>query len=119
MEIINIIMTKNKNKRINVVYSTDPDFEYSYDEPKEKETLEPNYQNLKIYIDKKNRNGKAVTLITDFVGHSEDLNILARNIKSFCGVGGAVKNNEILIQGDQRKRINTYLLGKGYRTRLV
>ncbi len=112
-------MAENKNKRINIVYSTDSEFDYQYEQSEEEETLDPEFQNLKISLDKKNRKGKSVTLISGFIGKIIDIEMLAKSIKAYCGVGGSVKNGDILIQGDQRKKANTYLLAKSYKTRLI
>ena len=108
---------KKKNKAVNVVYSTNPDYDYDYDQDEEMETLEPAEQNLRISLDKKNRKGKTVVLITGFVGTTEDLVLLAKSIKSHCGVGGSAKDGEIVIQGDQKKKVNDFLISKGYRVK--
>jgi len=112
-------MAKNKKNRINIVYSTDPDYEYQYDKNNEEETIEPEDQNLKIFLDKKNRKGKSVTLINGFVGKNEDIESLAKSLKSYCGVGGSVKEGEIIIQGDQREKVNKYLQSKRYKARII
>ena len=90
----------DRKKRVNIVYSTNPDFKFDYDEKSEYETLPPKQQNLKVMLDKKQRNGKMVTLVTGFIGKEEDLEKLAKNLKTKCGVGGSSKDNEILIQGN-------------------
>ena len=102
-----------KKKKINVVYSTNPDFAYSTNDD-EQETLEPSKQNLKVWIDKKQRGGKVVSLIQGFIGNNDDLKSLASDLKSLCGVGGSAKNGEIIIQGDHRDKIVEYLHKKGY-----
>lgn len=109
-------MTKNKRKdRVNIVYSTNPDFNYDYDIEQEQDTLPPRQQYLKVLLDKKQRKGKIVTLITGFTGKENDLNELAGLLKKKCGTGGAAKNGEILIQGDFKKKITEILQEMGYK----
>ena len=108
-------MAKDKHaKREGVVFSTDPDFQYRYEQPEEADTLPPQQQKLRVSLDRKQRAGKAVTLITGFVGKEADLAELGRLLKSRCGVGGSAKDGEILVQGDQRDKIVQWLLEKGY-----
>lgn len=111
-------MSKKKNLT-DVVYSTNPDFEYQYEEEEIAETLPPQQQTLKIQLDKKQRAGKQVTLVTNFVGTEEDLNSLCKELKTKCGVGGSCKGNEILLQGDHRDKITQYLQSKGYKTKRI
>ena len=101
-------------ERLNVVYSTNPDFNYDIEEDEEQTTLEPAKQNLRVAIDKKNRGGKVVTLITGFVGTEEDLKTLGKLLKTKCGVGGAAKDGEIIIQGDFKLKIVELLKKEGY-----
>lgn len=116
-------MAQNKNNdwkdRLNVVYSTSPNFEYETVEEANIETLPPEKQLLKIALDKKQRKGKIVTLVQGFVGAEEDLKALAKQLKSTCGTGGTVKNAEIIIQGDFLKKINDFLLQQGYKTKML
>lgn len=110
-------MSKKNSNRIGVVYSTNPDFQYEEIEEFEQETLPNNQQKLYVQLDKKQRAGKQVTLITGFVGTSEDLEILGKELKNKCGVGGNVKNGEILLQGDFRQKVMDYLVQKDYKVK--
>ena len=101
--------------RLNVVYSTNPSFQYESEvDIEEPETFPKGKQVLKIQLDKKNRSGKKVTLVTGFTGKTEDLQALGKLLKTHCGVGGAVKENEIIVQGDFRSKILEILLKEGY-----
>ena len=104
-------------KRLGVVFSTDPDFNYEEEASEEPQTLEPSRQNLIVSIDRKGRGGKQVTLVTGFVGTSDDLAGLGRTLKVKCGVGGSAKDGEITIQGDFRDRVVTLLKDMGYRAK--
>lgn len=100
--------------RLGVLYSTNPDFEYTTEQVEEPDTLEPARQELRISLSKKQRGGKEVTLITGFVGREEDLAELGRLLRQRCGVGGSSKDGEILIQGDQRAKLRSLLPALGY-----
>ena len=100
-----------------MVYSTNPDFEFEKESEQEEETLPPQQQNLKVSIDRKKRKGKSVTLITGFVGKEDDLKELGKMLKTKCGVGGTVKDGEILIQGEFRDRVMELLKAEGYKVR--
>ncbi|MDD6364080.1 MAG: translation initiation factor [Bacteroidales bacterium] len=104
-------------KRLGVVYSTNPDFKYEEEVSEEIQTPEPSKQNLRVTIDRKGRAGKQVTLVTGFVGSSDDLAELGRTLKTRCGVGGTAKDGEIAIQGDFRDRVTELLIGMGYRAK--
>ena len=105
-------MDKKRKKRKGIMYSTNLDFEYEY-KSEELETLPNNKQNLKVYIDK-HRAGKTAVIIKEFVGTTEDLKSLGKLLKSKCGVGGSVKNGEILIQGNIRDKVMEILEKEGY-----
>lgn len=101
--------------RLNVVYSTNPNYSYEEEgDTEEQATLEPSKQNLRVKLDRKNRGGKVVTLITGFVGTEDDLKELGKFLKTKCGVGGAAKDGEIIIQGDFKQRVIDLLLNEGY-----
>ncbi len=109
---------KSKKNRGDIVYSTNPDFQYQYDEETEQENLEPSKQKLKVYMDTKARKkGKQATLISGFVGTDEDLKNLGKLLKKKCAVGGSVKEGEILIQGDFRDKIVQILIQEGYQAK--
>ncbi len=101
-------------KRLGVVYSTDPNYQYQTAQPEEAETLAPDRQRLIVRIDRRQRAGKQVTLIEGFVGKSDDLAALAKTLKTRCGVGGTAKDGEITIQGDLRDKIVALLGSMGY-----
>ena len=100
--------------RLGVVYSTNPDFQYETDEVAEAETLPPAKQRLIVAIDRRNRGGKQVTLVTGFVGKADDLKELGKTLKTCCGVGGTAKDGEITIQGDFRDKVVALLKEMGY-----
>ena len=100
--------------RLNVVYSTNPDFRYETAEAEEAEPLPKNQQKLRVSMEKKGRGGKTVTLIKGFIGSEEDCKELGKLLKSKCGVGGSVKEGEIIIQGDFKQRIIDLLKVEGY-----
>ena len=100
--------------RLNVLYSTNPDFQYEYDETPETETLAPGQQKLRVQIEKKGRGGKTVTIVRGFVGKDDDLKSLARLLKNRCGVGGSTKDGEILIQGELKEKVLGILRESGY-----
>ncbi|MBO7280437.1 MAG: translation initiation factor [Bacteroidaceae bacterium] len=100
--------------RLNVVYSTNPDFQYTTDEKEEIETLPKQQQKLRVSIEKNHRGGKTVTLVKNFVGCDDDLKELARLLKTRCGVGGSAKEGEIIVQGDFKPRVIEILKQEGY-----
>ncbi len=100
--------------RLNVVYSTNPDFQYETVADEEVETLDKKQQKLRVSIEKNGRGGKTVTLVKGFIGKEEDLKELGKLLKSKCGVGGSVKDGEILVQGEFKQRIIDLLKAEGY-----
>lgn len=105
---------KNKNRRSGIVFSTNPDYDYEYNNKEQEDTLPESQQKLRVMIDRKQRRGKEVTLVVGFSGNDADLKDLGKILKSKCGVGGSVKDGEIIIQGNQRDKIVKLLLEKGY-----
>jgi len=104
---------KNKPDARGFVFSTDPNF--SFEENNEQaETLLPKQQPLRIRLETKHRAGKAVTLVSGFSGTAEDLEALGKQLKNYCGTGGAAKDGEIIVQGDQRDKVLQWLLKNGY-----
>lgn len=106
---------KNKSDKNGFVYSTDPNFHFQHEDGPAAETLPPQQQKLKIKLETKHRGGKAVTLVEGFVGTDEDLQILGKALKNFCGTGGSAKDGEIIVQGDQREKVLQWLQKNGYK----
>ena len=108
-------MAKSKGNFIGgLVYSTDPNFKPAEEQDEEVPTLLPAKQKLWIKLDTKQRAGKAVTIISDFIGRTADREELGKKLKTFCGTGGSVKENEIIVQGDNRDKILQWLQKNGY-----
>ena len=105
---------KSKPDNNGFVYSTNPDFRYQHNDDGPLKTLLPAQQKLRIKLDTKHRGGKAVTLITGFVGTDEDLQDLGKKLKNHCGTGGSAKDAEIIVQGDQRDKVLQWLLKNEY-----
>jgi translation initiation factor 1 len=112
-------MSKQSNwkDRLGTVFSTDPNYQYKLEEEEEQETIANNKQLLYIKTDSKQRKGKTVTIISNFIGTSEDLDTLAKFLKTKCGVGGSAKDGEIIIQGDFKQKIKEILEKEAYKVR--
>lgn len=110
-------MTKDWKERLGVVYSTNPNYQFEKEEEDSQDTLVPKQQKLIVSLDKRNRKGKAVTLISGFIGQPDDLEQLGKLLKTKCGVGGTVKDGNILIQGDFRDKVVAILHGEGYQAK--
>lgn len=106
---------KNKPDKGGFVFSTDPNFRFEHEDEPLEATLPPEQQKLRIKLETKHRAGKAVTLVAGFAGTDEDLQELGKKLKNFCGTGGSAKDNEIIIQGDQREKVLQWLLKNGYK----
>jgi len=107
-------MSKKRSANDGIIYSTDPGFRPDRDEEPEQPTLPPKQQKLKIRLDTKQRAGKAVTLVENFIGQVADLEELGKKLKTVCGTGGSVKDGMIIIQGDQRDKMLQWLLKNEY-----
>ena len=106
---------KNKGDKHGFVFSTDPNFQYEPEDEVDKETLAPAEQKLRIRLETKHRGGKAATIIAGFIGKEDEMELLGKKLKNYCGTGGSVKEGEIIIQGDQRDKVKQWLLKEGYK----
>ena len=109
-------MANDWKERLGVVFSTNPDFQYETDKETEATTLAPEKQNLKVWLDRL-KGGRVATVVRGFVGSDDDLAALGKELKKSCGVGGTVKDGEIIIQGDHRDRVVELLAKSGYRSK--
>lgn len=109
-------MAKDWKDRLGVVFSTNDDYDFDYDD-REEETLDPGDQNLYVSLDRKRRKGKVVTLVEGFIGTDEDLKDLGKTLKSKCGTGGSAKDGEIIIQGDKKEKVYEILISMGYKVK--
>jgi translation initiation factor 1 len=106
-------MSKRKPDSSGYVYSTNPDFSFK-EEDRNKQSLQPSQQKLRIRLETKHRAGKAATIVAGFEGTEKDLEELSKKLKSYCGTGGSAKDGEMIIQGDQREKVKQYLIKNGY-----
>jgi translation initiation factor 1 len=104
-------------KKVNVVYSTNSNYNYEFESSDEPDLLPPNQQTLKVHFETKHRAGKKVTVVTGFVGPESDLKELGKLLKSKCATGGSVKDNEILIQGQLKDKVKLTLQNEGYKVK--
>ena len=107
-------MPKNKKKFVNIVYSTNPNFELESVDEHVEETLPPNSQKLYVSLDRKNRGGKEATIVEGFIGSEDKLKELGKFLKSKCGVGGSTKNEVIIVQGNFKLKVYDFLIQNGY-----
>ena len=107
-------MASDWKDRLGVVFSTNPDFQYENASEAETETLAPEKQNLRVWLDRL-KGGRVATVVRGFVGSDDDLATLGKKLKKSCGVGGTAKDGEIIIQGDHRDRVVELLIKGGYR----
>ncbi len=105
-----------KNNKGGFVYSTNKEFNIENDKEETMQSLPPHQQNLRIFLDRLG-GGKLVTRITDFTGNMADMEALGKMLKQKCGVGGSVKNFEILLQGDHRDKVLKLLTDANYKAK--
>ena len=108
-----------KDRKKNIVWSTNPDYRYEYEGKREKATLPPAQQDLRVRPDRKQRAGKTVTLITGFVGKYDDQEALLRKLKAHCACGGTCKDGEMLLQGNFVTKAAEFLKKEGYRLKIA
>ncbi|MGE0078350.1 MAG: translation initiation factor [Bacteroidales bacterium] len=103
--------------KLSFAYSTNPDFNPE-EEEQPLESKMPNQQSLLVTFERKHRGGKSVTLIKNFIGTTEEMEDLCKKIKTKCGVGGAIKEGEILIQGEIKQKVAELLKEWGYKVKV-
>ena len=101
-------------KRLGMVYSTNPDYQFDTEQDQEPETLAPDKQKLRVFVERKGRAGKVVTVVKGFAGSADELQKLEKMLKNKCGTGGSAKDNEILLQGELKDKVITILRDLGY-----
>ena len=111
-------MSKDWKDRLGVVFSTSDNYDFDYDDQEEEDTLDPKDQRLYVFVDRKQRKGKAVTIVEGFVGLEDDLKELGKTLKTKCGTGGSVKEGEIIIQGDNKKKVYDIQIAMGYSVKM-
>lgn len=112
-------MSKKQKNNSGLVYSTNPDFKLPNPDNEQTDALQPKQQNLRIWLEKNHRGGKEVSVIRDFIGTEDEMEILCKELKTKCGTGGSVKFGEIIIQGDQRKKMGEILTKLGYKFKMA
>ncbi len=109
-------MSKKNKKIVNVVYSTDPNFKFETQNEHEDDTLDPQQQDLRIFLDRLG-GGKVVSRVSGFVGKKDDIEALGKLLKQKCGGGGSIKDGNILIQGDHREKLMKILTELKYKVK--
>lgn len=105
---------KNQARPDGLMYSTNKDFFNDYPEEPARETLPREKQKLRVKLDSKQRAGKIVTLVEGFIGATDDLEALGKQLKTKCGAGGSAKDGLIIVQGDYREKVIGWLKDWGY-----
>lgn len=109
-------MAKSFESLGGLVFSTNKDLNLNQEE-ESAETLNPGQQDLRVWLEKNHRGGKTATVVKGFIGKSEDLEDLGKKLKTKCGTGGSAKDGEIIIQGDHREKVVTFLIQWGYKAK--
>jgi len=108
---------KDWKEKLSFAYSTNPNYKPEEEEPAS-EKKEPGQQNLQVTFERKHRGGKSVTLIKNFIGNNDEMENLCKKIKTKCGVGGSVKDGEIIIQGEIKQKVADLLKEWGYKVKV-